>query len=39
MDPIRVFVVDDHEIVRDGLRTLLRDEPDIEVVVDAATAG
>jgi DNA-binding NarL/FixJ family response regulator len=36
---IRAFIVDDHEIVRDGLRALLNDEPDIEVVGEAATAA
>ncbi len=35
---IRVFVVDDHEIVRRGLIGLLQAEPDIEVVGEAATA-
>lgn len=32
MDPIRVLIADDHELVRYALRTLLDDEPDIEVV-------
>jgi two-component system, NarL family, response regulator DevR len=36
---IRVFLVDDHEVVRRGLRELLDAEEDIEVVGDAATAG
>lgn len=31
-DQIRVFIADDHELVRYALRTLLDDEPDIEVV-------
>ncbi|MFE3637028.1 DNA-binding response regulator, partial [Streptomyces sp. NPDC059168] len=30
-DPIRVFLLDDHEVVRRGVRDLLNDEPDIEV--------
>jgi DNA-binding NarL/FixJ family response regulator len=34
--PIRVIVVDDHEVVRLGLRTFLDGEPDLEVVGDAA---
>ncbi|MEU9700608.1 response regulator transcription factor [Streptomyces sp. NPDC047981] len=34
----RVFLVDDHEVVRRGLRDLLDDEPDLEVVGEAATA-
>jgi DNA-binding NarL/FixJ family response regulator len=33
---VRVIVVDDHPIFRDGLRTALEDEPSIEVVGDAA---
>jgi DNA-binding NarL/FixJ family response regulator len=33
---ITVFVVDDHAVVRDGLRLLLEAEPDIEVIGGAA---
>lgn len=36
---IRLLVVDDHEVVRAGLRTLLGDEGDIQVVGEAATAA
>jgi two-component system, NarL family, response regulator DevR len=36
---VRIFVVDDHELVRRGLRDLLDAEDDLEVVGDAATAG
>ncbi|MFI7063637.1 response regulator [Kribbella sp. NPDC050124] len=36
---IRVFLLDDHEVVRLGLHQLLEDEPDIEVVGDASTAA
>ncbi|MET7935589.1 response regulator transcription factor [Streptomyces sp. NPDC005322] len=35
--PIRVFLLDDHEVVRRGLFDLLDAEPDIEVVGDAGT--
>ncbi len=35
--PIRVFLLDDHELVRRGLRELLEPEPDIEVVGEAST--
>jgi DNA-binding NarL/FixJ family response regulator len=34
--PIRIFLVDDHNIVRDGLRLILRDQKDFEVVGDAS---
>lgn len=37
--PIRVFLLDDHEIVRRGVRDLLDSEPDIEVVGEAGTAA
>jgi DNA-binding NarL/FixJ family response regulator len=36
--PIKVLIVDDHAVVRLGLRTLLADELDIEVVAEAADA-
>ena len=32
---IKVLLVDDHQIVRDGIRNLLEKEPDIEVVGQA----
>ena len=35
---ISVVLVDDHAIVRLGLRTLINDQPDIEVVGEASTA-
>src|ERR1700689_1812935 len=35
---IQVFVLDDHELVRTGLRTLLESEDDMEVVGEAGTA-
>jgi DNA-binding NarL/FixJ family response regulator len=37
-DLIRVFLLDDHEVVRRGVRELLDAEPDIEVVGEAGTA-
>lgn len=36
--PITVFLLDDHEVVRRGLRDLLDAEPDITVVGEAGTA-
>jgi DNA-binding NarL/FixJ family response regulator len=36
---IRVFLLDDHEIVRMGVRDLLEAEPDIAVVGEAGTAS
>jgi two-component system response regulator DevR len=35
---IRVFLLDDHELVRTGLRTLLEGEDDMEVTGEAGTA-
>jgi DNA-binding NarL/FixJ family response regulator len=39
MPTIRVGIVDDHALVRDGLRLILEREPDIEVVGEAADAA
>jgi len=36
-NPIRVFLLDDHEVVRRGLADLLEAEPDISVIGDAGT--
>ncbi|MER5408737.1 response regulator, partial [Streptomyces sp. NPDC002769] len=36
-NPIRVFLLDDHEVVRRGLTDLLDAEPDISVVGDAGS--
>ncbi|MEV7182308.1 response regulator transcription factor [Kitasatospora sp. NPDC093679] len=37
--PVRVFLLDDHEIVRRGVKDLLDAEPDIEVVGEAGTCA
>jgi two-component system, NarL family, response regulator DevR len=37
--PIRVFLVDDHEVVRRGVHDLLDAESDIEVIGEADSAG
>ncbi|WP_190208884.1 response regulator [Kitasatospora indigofera] len=36
-DPVRVFLLDDHEVVRRGVHDLLDAEPDLTVVGEAAT--
>jgi len=36
---IRIYILDDHELVRTGLRTLIEAEPDMEVVGEAGTAA
>jgi DNA-binding NarL/FixJ family response regulator len=38
-DQIKVFLLDDHEIVRRGVRELLEAEPDITVIGEAGTAA
>ena len=37
--PIKVFLVDDHEVVRRGVRDMLESEGDIEVIGEAGTAS
>ena len=39
MNKIRVFVADDHLILREGIRSLLKKVPDIEVVGEASDGG
>jgi DNA-binding NarL/FixJ family response regulator len=38
MGTIRILLVDDHQVVREGLRRMLELEPDFDVVGDAGTA-
>ena len=38
MAAIRLLIVDDHAVVRLGLRTLLSDERDLEIVAEAGSA-
>ncbi|MDL4772423.1 response regulator [Actinomadura xylanilytica] len=35
--PIRILLVDDHPVVRSGIRAMLLDQPDFELVGEAAT--
>lgn len=39
MKKTRILLVDDHDIVRLGLMTLLNDQPDMEVIGEASTAA
>ena len=39
MKKIQLLLVDDHEVVRSGLRMLLEDKPDIQIVGEAGTAS
>ncbi len=37
MNPVRILIADDHEVVRRGLRTLLETQPNWEIVGEAIT--
>ncbi|MHB8837874.1 MAG: response regulator, partial [Gemmatimonadaceae bacterium] len=37
--PIRLVIVDDHVIVREGLRHVLEESPDFEIIGEGATAA
>jgi len=39
MAPIRILVIDDHQVVREGLRWILDEEPDLEIAGEAASAA
>src|SRR6266404_7049530 len=39
MSKLRILIVDDHEVVREGLRALLARRPDWEVCGEASAAG
>ncbi|HEY5675504.1 MAG TPA: response regulator transcription factor, partial [Myxococcales bacterium] len=38
MDPLRVALVDDHLLFREGLRAMLASAPDLEIVAEASNA-
>jgi DNA-binding NarL/FixJ family response regulator len=38
MDKIKVIIVDDHQIIRDGIRALLSGSDDIEIIAEAGSA-
>lgn len=37
--PIRVFSVDDHPLLREGIGALVNNQPDMEMICEAATGG
>ena len=37
MKKVRILLADDHQILRDGLRTLLNTQEDMEVIAEADT--
>lgn len=39
MNPLRLVIVDDHPVVRDGLRGMLGDQADLEIVGEAASGA
>lgn len=39
INPVRILLVDDHKVLRDGLRALLECEPDLRVVGEAGTGA
>jgi DNA-binding NarL/FixJ family response regulator len=39
MSPIRVMIVDDHPLLREGVAAVLQDQPDITVIAEATRGG
>ncbi|HAM71192.1 MAG TPA: DNA-binding response regulator, partial [Verrucomicrobiales bacterium] len=35
MSPLRILLVDDHTLIRDGLRLLIQGQPDMRIVGEA----
>jgi len=38
MERIKVILVDDHQIVRDGIKSLITDDPNINIITEASSA-
>ncbi len=36
---IKIFIADDHELIREGLKKILREEPDVRIVGEAQSAA
>ena len=36
--PIRIAITDDHTLIREGLKTLLKEEKDMQVIAEARSA-
>ena len=39
MERIKVILVDDHQIVRDGIKSLITDDPNINIITEASSAS
>jgi len=39
MERIKVILVDDHQIVRDGIKALINDDPSINIITEASSAA
>ena len=37
MNRTRVMIVDDHQVVRAGLRTMINGQPDLQVIAEAGS--